>query len=414
VLLLLPFIAGNDASNPSGGDHPCHSSHETGIDIDIPLPRTDHGGCGHRDHLHLRISPEAVGGGVRASTQPALAKLAAAAATPSFIRELRFPGGAPSDAPVDGPILATLAEPFDPSSLTAATVRVVSASGPVAGDVIADPSGLAVTFDPIEDLDLGTTYTFILTNGAVLADGRLLLEPSERSFTTEIAPSLRVVRAFPESLADAIPISVELQVTFDGPVAPATLLPCQGVTRPFPRSLRFATAPANLGFELGDLSGFEVEGDVEVVESFGPLQAPEGDFMAKLRTSDAAVDGRFSRLRAVDLQVPEGATRLAFTYNFLTDEIEQGQPFNDFFRATLVLPDGSTRTILTVTRDLIRFSGSISPVPGFDRMTGFRTGTTPVQAGAGATCHLVFEVLVSDAGDASIDSAVLIDNIRFE
>lgn len=57
--------------------------------------------------------------------------------------------------------------------------------------------------------------------------------------------------------------------------------------------------------------------------------------------------------------------------------------------------------------------GSTSPVPGFDRMTGFRQGSVAVQAGTGP-CHLVFEVLVSDAGDASIDSAVLIDDIHFQ
>lgn len=187
----------------------------------------------------------------------------------------------------------------------------------------------------------------------------------------------------------------------------------QGVTRAYPRQVRLATSQANLGFERGDLSGFEALGDVEVVSNFGSLLPPEGDFMARLRTSDAAVDGRTSTLRAVALEVPEGAANLRFTYNFLTDEVEQGSPFNDFFRATLIRPDGTSVTVLTVTRDQLRSTGTISPVPGFDRMTGFRTGSVAVQAASG-TCHLVLEMLVSDAGDASIDSAVLIDDLRFE
>lgn len=207
--------------------------------------------------------------------------------------------------------------------------------------------------------------------------------------------------------AAPLPTGTELILGFD-----LDITDDQGITRPYPRVIRAATGLANLGFELGDLTGFEADGDVAVVQSFGPLQAPEGDFMARLITSDAAAGGRTSTLRAVELEVPEGATALRFTYNFLTDEIEQGNPFNDFFRATLVRPDGTSVTFLTVTRDQIRF-GSLSPVPGFDRMTGFRTGTVAVQADGG-TCHLILEVLVSDAGDASIDSAVLIDDIHFE
>jgi hypothetical protein len=187
-----------------------------------------------------------------------------------------------------------------------------------------------------------------------------------------------------------------------------------GVTRAFPRSIRFATAAANLGFELGDFTGFVVSGDTTVVSSFGPLVAPEGSFMAKLTTSNLAVDGVTSTLQTVGLTIPEDAQRLVFTYNFLTDEIEQGQPFNDFFRAKLVMPDGSETVLITVTRDQLRFSGQTSPVPGFDRMTGFRISSSLVAGMGGETCDLILEVQVSDAGDASIDSAVLLDDIHFE
>lgn len=724
VLGQMATVAGNDASNPAGGNHPDHASHETGVDVDIALPRTDNGGCagspgygqttvaaavydrntmrqilrraidsgattrrwlndavlqgethngaalctqagGHDDHLHVRIDPSAVANGVNAAAAPAVSELRSILAPVStgHIQAILVAGAGPDDVPVDATLVVALAAAFDPDTLNAATVRIEGPAGGVPGDVVADPSGRAVSFTPTENLLLATTYRLVLTSGAVLADGTILAEPAERSFTTEGAPSLRVASVTPGETSVRQPLDTAVQVRLDGAVDPTSALPGrlrlvnetagqpvpvalsltedgtlltltpaaplaemslhtleilpglqgrdgsplvvrnlvtsfttalapglervevaptevvfdrsdladvvldvtgftaggatrdlsspvlgtdyfverhgivqvdpegritpvgngealldvspalegfaatvrvkvdgvfpavtfvgsqfslgadddvvlafsepvnttelevtnvsvvdaagvevagssslsgdgltftfdpaaplplrsqfvlrydllitdgQAVTRTFARRLRFATAPANLGFELGDLSGFEAEGDVEVVASFGPLQPPEGDFMAKLRTSDAAVDGRFSRLRAVDLEVPEGATRLAFTYNFLTDEVEQGQPFNDFFRATLILPDGSTRTILTVTRDQLQFTGSPSPVPGFDRMTGFRNGSTPVQAGAGATCHLVFEALVSDAGDTSIDSTVLVDAIRFE
>ncbi len=258
-------------------------------------------------------------------------------------------------------------------------------------------------------------------------DGTVTLGFSERIDTAPLAVSNIQVRT-----VDGIPISGLASTAADGAsfeFTPDLPLPLRtdfvvffdleitdglGVTRPFPRQLPFSTAAANLGFELGDLTSFEAEGDVTVVPSFGPVAAPEGSFMAKLITSDVAVGGRLSRLQAVGLVVPTGATRLALTYNFFTDEVEQGQPFNDFFRATLVLPDGSTQTVIQVSRDNLRFSGSPSPVPGFDRMTGFRNASVNVGGVGGLACDLILEVFVSDVGDASIDSAVLIDAIRFE
>lgn len=713
-------VAGNDVALPSGGNHPDHESHETGIDIDIPLPRNDNGGCagspgwgggitvsngaydrdamreilrrvidtgastrrwlndtvlqgemhngvslcspqgGHDNHLHVRIDPSAVTDGVNAATAPLVANDASAG---SLIKQILAGGAGEGDIPTDVPLQASLAREFDPTSLTAATVRLEGPSGAIQGDVIADPSGLLVTFDPVEDLDFATTYRLMITSGAVLAGGELLAAPSERSFTTEAMPSLRVGATAPPDMAERVPVDTEVTIRFDGPVDPTLLVPGavvlrhevsgaavpvelsltedqtlltlrplaplaemslhslalagairgadgsplkgegviatfttrlapglerveiaprqleitradlsdvvfgvtgvyangsmrdlsnpltggtdyfvennrvisvdetgrivlqgngealvdvtpaldgyaatvrvkvnvfpeitflgrqfalaadddvalrfseridtgevsvdgvnvadglgnpvagavsvsgdgltltfdpagllplrrdytlrfnlhildgRGVVRTFPRKIPFATAAENLGFELGDLTGFEVEGDVSVVQNLGSLLAPEGRYMAKLITSDSALSGRTSTLRAIDLIVPEGATSLKFIYNFLTDEVEQGSPFNDFFRASLVMPDGTRTTLLTVTRDQLRFSGSVSPVPGFDRMTGFRIGSALVSRMAGEPARLVFEALVSDAGDTSIDSAVLIDDIHFE
>ena len=735
VLFGLPVIAANDASNASGGDHPDHGSHETGIDVDIPLPRTDTNGCpanpswgggvtkvyttsshydrdtmrtilqraidtggttrrwvndsvlcaethrgqslctfksGHDDHLHIRISPEAVLGGVRAATSPLTSpstatlrnRAAAGAADESFIRGVLAPGAGPSDVPVDATLLISLREAFDPTTLTAATVRVDSPDVAVQGAVIPDPTGLAVRFEPTEELDFATPHTVTLTSGAVLADGILLTQPSTRSFVTEGASSLRVTGATPRPLSEAVGVDTSVEIALDGRVDPTTLGPSSvafldersgaavpveirvsadgkrieldpvsplegltpysvtlspdvrgedgsavagnlaattfttglppglerveiapaevsitradlsevflsvtgfftdgttvaltspvtggtdygvdrpdvvtvdadgmivpngngeallevtpalpgfaqqvrvrvvdvfpevtfvgrqfglgadddvvlefsepvdappvrvdsvevadtlgnpvsgvtsfstdgrtltfdpdfplplrrdfvlrfdldltdslGVTRVFPRRIRFATAAANLGFELGDFTDFAVTGDAAVVSSFGPLVAPEGDFMARLTTSDTAVDGATSTLQALDLSIPQDAQRLVFTYNFLTDEIEQGQPFNDFFEARLVMPDGSETVLIRVTRDQLFFSGQISPVSGFDRMTGFRISSSLVDGMGGETCDLILEVQVSDAGDTSIDSAVLIDDIHFE
>lgn len=70
--------------------------------------------------------------------------------------------------------------------------------------------------------------------------------------------------------------------------------------------------------------------------------------------------------------------------------------------------------LIRVDRGQLRFSGQISPVPGFDRMTGFRISSSLVDGMGGETCDLILEMQVSDAGDTSIDSAVLLDDIHFE
>ncbi|MEE8526522.1 MAG: Ig-like domain-containing protein, partial [Thermoanaerobaculia bacterium] len=262
------------------------------------------------------------------------------------------------DLGVDEPVVIGSSEPLDSAVLGIANVQVTDLdSNVVAGSVSLALDGLTFSFEPFQPLLARTDYR----------------------------------------------ITFDLVITDD-----------LGVTRPFPRRFPFATAAANLGFELGDLEGFETEGDVEVVASFGPLAAPEGSFMAKLINSDLAVGGQLSKLSTIDLAIPEESSRLELTYNFLTDEIEQGNPFNDFFRAILVLPDGSAQTIVQVTRDNLRFSGQSSPVAGFDRMTGFRTAGIGVGALATGQCQLILEVAVSDVGDTSIDSAVLIDDIHFE
>lgn len=258
----------------------------------------------------------------------------------------------------DDDVVLRFSEPLDGFRLAVDNVAAFDADGqPISGLVSISGDGLLLTFDPDFLLPLRTDFT----------------------------------------------LRFDLLITDD-----------LGVTRPFVRRVPFSTLAANLGFELGNLTGFEAEGDVEVVQSFGPLTAPEGDFMATLTTSDAAVDGARSKLRALDVEIPPGAVRMALIYNFLTDEIEQGQPFNDFFTVNLEFSDGTSQTLLTVTRDQLRFSGSVSPVPGFDRMTGFRSASVPLARTADQSSHLIFEVLINDAGDASIDSAVLIDDIHFE
>lgn len=168
---------------------------------------------------------------------------------------------------------------------------------------------------------------------------------------------------------------------------------------------------SNLGFELGDLTGWDAEGTVTVIESLGTETPPEGQFMAMVSTGGEGIAR--STLRTFDLEVPAGTSEIVLDYNFLTDELDQGAPFNDFFRATLELSDGTSQTIIEVSRDDLLGNALPSPVPEFDGMTGFKEARADV-SGVGGTVSLQIEILVQDVGDTIVDSAVLIDNLRFE
>jgi pimeloyl-ACP methyl ester carboxylesterase len=131
------------------------------------------------------------------------------------------------------------------------------------------------------------------------------------------------------------------------------------------------------------------------------------------------------------LDVPEGSTRLAFDYNFLSAEFPDfiGSAFNDTFRADVSDANGSRTVALASVNSSFFFaaSGSRAGGSGFDiftedpsgvdtsfggglpdaGLTDWQSVNVPIAGGGPLT--LTFNV--RDLGDGILDSAVVIDNV---
>jgi hypothetical protein len=111
-------------------------------------------------------------------------------------------------------------------------------------------------------------------------------------------------------------------------------------------------------------------------------------------------------------QIPTGIDRLAFEFNFVSNEFPDfvGTIFDDTSFA-LVRTDSDTvetRVLATVnTSNFIPADGS-----GFNGQTGFLPANFDVSAFAGSDTSVAFVISVRDVGDNLLDSAILLDNIR--
>jgi uncharacterized repeat protein (TIGR01451 family) len=115
--------------------------------------------------------------------------------------------------------------------------------------------------------------------------------------------------------------------------------------------------------------------------------------------------------------VPDGATTLSFDFRFMSEEYPEyvGTMFNDFFYAYLMDSTGTHQVAFDDNGNIINvnnnfFNPNIYPIGTvFDGTT--KRLTTTVNVNAGETITLQF--VVGDAGDGIYDTAVFLDNVRF-
>ncbi|MBC7978338.1 MAG: choice-of-anchor L domain-containing protein, partial [Myxococcales bacterium] len=134
----------------------------------------------------------------------------------------------------------------------------------------------------------------------------------------------------------------------------------------------------------------------------------------------------------LDLQVPAGANRLSLQYNFLSAESPDfvGTIFNDTFSLQLVEPTGTRSFTIASVNSSLFFDASASRAAGtgFDLFTDDPSAVDTVFGvglpDAGLTDFQSFDIDVTpgdlqvvlsiqDNGDGILDSAVLLDSIRF-
>lgn len=203
------------------------------------------------------------------------------------------------------------------------------------------------------------------------------------------------------------------------------------------------------------LRGVSLEGPdiaTSVFEQWGVIRPRRGGSFAVLSTgvvdtipepgtdlSPGGEDGDRVALR-LELAIPAGTSRLSFDYNFLSSESPDfvGSIYNDTFTATLIDAGGTAHPIaigpdgvLASVNSSVFFDASAERAGGtkFDIFTADTAGvddefpgglpdagitdfqTVNIELPATGDVTLVFDI--RDQGDGVLDSAVIIDNLRF-
>jgi hypothetical protein len=187
---------------------------------------------------------------------------------------------------------------------------------------------------------------------------------------------------------------------------------------------------------VGDeaLSGFPLQGDTFGVLSSGASEIADDDNDSESEGQDTDTDspttGRGEANDAVTLKVdttvPQGQTCLLVDYKFMSEEFPEfvNAGFNDAFVAELDQSNWSVANqVINAPGDFAAGYGDqvsvdtvgptiVDPANSsgttYDAGTAVLTAKVPVTAGA----HSVF-LSVFDAGDSIYDSAVFVDNLRF-
>ena len=194
----------------------------------------------------------------------------------------------------------------------------------------------------------------------------------------------------------------------------------------------------NGDFETGDLKSWNHAGDGRVVTSLGKFisQSP-GAYMGLVSTGlgKTTQSGRIWQ----NVCLPKDATQLKFDWNFSSEEFieycEKG--FQDTFKVELVTNDEIKPLLTRTIDDLCKSVPDSTSAPPFDASSPPCTPTSGVGYGTGGNDCKVYstgwkpasidiadiakandgstvtlEFSVTDVGDSSYDSAVLLDNIQ--
>ncbi|MGE4453300.1 MAG: Ig-like domain-containing protein [Sphaerochaeta sp.] len=191
----------------------------------------------------------------------------------------------------------------------------------------------------------------------------------------------------------------------------------------FRTAAAYAGDVLNLGFESG-LNGWNITGNGGIVDlPFASDLSLEG-LKAAMITTDSAFDYGLSgtplneatsMLSSGSLEVPGGSTKCSFDYYFLSAEFEEyiGSQYDDTLTMTFSGPNSTiVETIETInsyqSTDCIQL---ISTLNNDLYHTGGKTKQVDIST-LGSPITISFAV--SDVGDQSYLSALLVDNFRFE
>jgi len=174
---------------------------------------------------------------------------------------------------------------------------------------------------------------------------------------------------------------------------------------------------SNLDFESGLGSDFSCIGDCGILSSFGSASPSQGSQAAYISTgngivsSSSAIGDTSSSISMAPIETFGGL--FSFSYDFISEEFDSfvGSDFDDSFVVTLTGPNGSVSTTVATVNSIGIIASVSGSFPGLDAehtgTLGFSTDISLLGSPIAAS------FIVTDVGDTSFTSAIMIDDIQF-
>ncbi len=152
-------------------------------------------------------------------------------------------------------------------------------------------------------------------------------------------------------------------------------------------------------------------GNAGVVTGLSPLAPLQGGGMVLMTTGDGAEDERMSGLE-VTFTVPAGVATVNFNYLYLSDEYPDllTGPHRDLFHVFAYTVDGG----LLVYTDQSDDAEMVASETVYGGEKSWKGVSVSVLEYAGLGLPLTLSLVVGDVADTGTESAVLIDNLRFD
>jgi hypothetical protein len=160
-----------------------------------------------------------------------------------------------------------------------------------------------------------------------------------------------------------------------------------------------------------DLSQYTVLGNTEIVGTLEPLLPLQGAGMVLMSSGAGASEDKTSGLD-ITFTVPADAAMLSFSYRFLTNEYPEyvGSQYNDLFNVLAYTSYGAN----LIVEERVNDAEMSDSETIYDGATAWKNVTLDVADFAGTGAALTFSFVVSDVADTIYDTAVLLDDLRFD
>lgn len=158
-------------------------------------------------------------------------------------------------------------------------------------------------------------------------------------------------------------------------------------------------------------SGYTLVGDTQIVVGLAPIAPLQGGGMALMTTGEGAEAGRTSGLD-ITFTVPAGVALVNFNYLYLSDELfaSESAASPDLFSVFVYAAGGG----LLVFEDRTDDAEMIASDTVYAGEKGWRGVSVNVAGYAGLNVPVTLSLVVGDVADSTLDTAVLVDNLRFD